>query len=385
VAYGPILESDLQMGESYDARLEFGGWDQPDFDEGPATFPTAGWLPVQVFADTGVALVATNGPSVVALGTAAGARTVDPAPLGSVPSSGTPAVQLGNGLRGLFAADTGGGVTAVDLASGGVAWSRTLAPESFVGGVTGALSSMLPAAYGTDVLFLGSTTGNLLALDARTGAPLWTLPVGTAVRSLATYDFTATSWRLYVATDGGGILAYDLVGAAQPGAPAWTSAAAAYTLGCISQSTTSLACATSAGEVQLVDKASGAVTASLLTGLTTPTSLWRAGSGALVVSNASQVVRLTVSAGALAESGRYAPGLTLGKPQVFVADGFVYVGGSDLMVHKLSLSNLAEILPAAALTSPAAGAVLGQPAYDTTTDRLLVGVSDGRVWALPKF
>jgi alpha-L-rhamnosidase len=64
VAYGPILESDMLMGESYDARLDLPGWDLPGYDEGPATFPTVGWLPVQEFADTGAALVATNGPAV---------------------------------------------------------------------------------------------------------------------------------------------------------------------------------------------------------------------------------------------------------------------------------------------------------------------------------
>lgn len=54
---GPLLESDLLMGESYDARREFAGWDEPAFDD-------ASWWPVQVFADSGAALVATRGPAV---------------------------------------------------------------------------------------------------------------------------------------------------------------------------------------------------------------------------------------------------------------------------------------------------------------------------------
>lgn len=33
-APGPILESDLLMGESFDARLEFGAWSEPGFDDG---------------------------------------------------------------------------------------------------------------------------------------------------------------------------------------------------------------------------------------------------------------------------------------------------------------------------------------------------------------
>ena len=55
--FGPILESDMFMGEAYDARLEFPGWNTPDFDD-------RGWLPVKRFDDTGAALVATNGPTV---------------------------------------------------------------------------------------------------------------------------------------------------------------------------------------------------------------------------------------------------------------------------------------------------------------------------------
>lgn len=57
VAYGPILESDLQMGESYDARRELPGWDAPNYED-------ARWLPVELFPDPGVALTAMRGPMV---------------------------------------------------------------------------------------------------------------------------------------------------------------------------------------------------------------------------------------------------------------------------------------------------------------------------------
>ncbi len=57
VSYGPILESDILMGESYDARLETPGWDAPGFDD-------ASWLPALVFDDPAIMLVATNGPTV---------------------------------------------------------------------------------------------------------------------------------------------------------------------------------------------------------------------------------------------------------------------------------------------------------------------------------
>ncbi len=44
--YGPLLENDLLMGESDDARLEMPGWDSPGFDD-------SGWRSVVVFEDTG--------------------------------------------------------------------------------------------------------------------------------------------------------------------------------------------------------------------------------------------------------------------------------------------------------------------------------------------
>jgi len=57
VASGPILESDLLMGESYDARRELPGWDAPGFND-------TGWQPVQLFPACSATLVATNGPTV---------------------------------------------------------------------------------------------------------------------------------------------------------------------------------------------------------------------------------------------------------------------------------------------------------------------------------
>jgi alpha-L-rhamnosidase len=55
--FGPILESDMFMGEAYDARLELTNWDTPTYDD-------KSWLKVEgVEAPTG-ALVATNGPTV---------------------------------------------------------------------------------------------------------------------------------------------------------------------------------------------------------------------------------------------------------------------------------------------------------------------------------
>ncbi|MBE0535466.1 MAG: glycoside hydrolase family 78 protein [Phycisphaerae bacterium] len=50
-AFGPILESDMQAGETYDARLEMPGWDRPGFD-------AAQWRPVAVTEKVDVPLQA---------------------------------------------------------------------------------------------------------------------------------------------------------------------------------------------------------------------------------------------------------------------------------------------------------------------------------------
>ena len=58
-ATGPILFSDMLMGETYDARLTLAGWDTPGFD-------AAGWMPVNTEGDLprGVPLVAQADPPV---------------------------------------------------------------------------------------------------------------------------------------------------------------------------------------------------------------------------------------------------------------------------------------------------------------------------------
>jgi alpha-L-rhamnosidase len=54
---GPILESDMLMGESYDARLELTNWNKTGYDDGS-------WVTAEVFIDHDAVLVATNGPAV---------------------------------------------------------------------------------------------------------------------------------------------------------------------------------------------------------------------------------------------------------------------------------------------------------------------------------
>ena len=54
---GPIVESDLYMGESYDARLEQPGWDAPGFDD-------SRWQAALSFEDTGAAVEWSPSPPV---------------------------------------------------------------------------------------------------------------------------------------------------------------------------------------------------------------------------------------------------------------------------------------------------------------------------------
>ena len=56
-AAGPILESDLIMGERYDARREFKGWDQADFDD-------SSWAGASIYPDPGLDLAAPQAPPV---------------------------------------------------------------------------------------------------------------------------------------------------------------------------------------------------------------------------------------------------------------------------------------------------------------------------------
>ncbi|HRA53504.1 MAG TPA: family 78 glycoside hydrolase catalytic domain [Thermoflexales bacterium] len=57
VAYGPLLQADLLMGEHWDARLEMSGWDAPGFD-------AAGWQAAETWQGAAPSLVARNGPAI---------------------------------------------------------------------------------------------------------------------------------------------------------------------------------------------------------------------------------------------------------------------------------------------------------------------------------
>jgi alpha-L-rhamnosidase len=56
-SFGPILQSDLLMGESYDARLYFPGWSKPNFNDQK-------WQTVETFQESKAHLIAQVGPTV---------------------------------------------------------------------------------------------------------------------------------------------------------------------------------------------------------------------------------------------------------------------------------------------------------------------------------
>jgi alpha-L-rhamnosidase len=55
--FGPILESDMLMGEHYDARLELPGWDSAAYDDRQ-------WLPVETHQHPDIELLASNAPMI---------------------------------------------------------------------------------------------------------------------------------------------------------------------------------------------------------------------------------------------------------------------------------------------------------------------------------
>jgi outer membrane protein assembly factor BamB len=72
-----------------------------------------------------------------------------------------------------------------------------------------------PAVAG-GVVYAGSADGNLYALDAATGARLWSAATGGSVYASP----AVTNGTVYVGSTDGNVYAYDLAGAAQaPGRP----------------------------------------------------------------------------------------------------------------------------------------------------------------------
>jgi hypothetical protein len=270
--------------------------------------------------------------------------------------------------------------------------------ESFVAGVSGVTrkyaAAAFQAAYASDLLFLGSTSGRLFALNASTGAAYWSVDAGAPIRAATRYD--GTNNRLYVHT-ASGIVAYDLgtSGASQPPAQAagWVRPAGDYRLACAAGiAATDLACADVGGTIRILDKTTGAVKAALATTVTSPSTLWPVGGSAAgyVLSSAASVQRLRVGGSPLAitVAGEYAPGATLSPVLVFTSESTIYVGGSDHALRKLRLGDASDTGEAVTIAPEAAsvGTVqVGPPAYDGDRQQFLFGTDDGRLWAVQKF
>jgi len=341
--------------------------------------------------------ITTNAPSIAVLDLGTGDRTYDPVALTALPSNGSPAARVAGGRLLLFAADGGGAVTALDLGTGALAWRTTLAGEGFVAGPyvlpRQYAAAAFQAAYARDVAFVGSTTGRVLALDASTGAQLWSVSTGVAggVRAKPLYD--AGTNRLYVPTNGGGVLAYDL-GTSSASAPpslaaGWSNPGGTFRLACKVATATELVCADSAGLLLVLDKTTGAVTGSLATGATSPSAVARVGGAApgYVVSNASRVVRVnaTGTPATLSLAGQWAPGLTLSPSLSLTSEGAIFVGASDKRLHKLRLGDASDSGASVAITSQPASVLVGPPAVDAVNGLFVFGTEDGRAWAVPLF
>ncbi len=61
VAFGPLVASDIIMGETYDARLELGDWSSSGFDD-------SAWSPALTFENPAIEIAASPGPRVRPLG-----------------------------------------------------------------------------------------------------------------------------------------------------------------------------------------------------------------------------------------------------------------------------------------------------------------------------
>ncbi len=358
-----------------------GGWTH---QLGGAIFVRPGLIP------GGLVGASTNNAAIALLDMATGRRAFPPAALAGLPSSATPALPLANGRQVLLAADQGGGASAIDFQTGVPYWSATKASEAFVAFPSATLWTYAPAAfraaYATDVVYLGSTSGRLLGLDATTGNTMWTVDVGAAIRAPISYDY-ARNW-LYVPTDAG-LLAYDMnaSGPTTPPPPAggWVNPGGAYTISCAyADLATEIACADKTGVLRILDRATGAVSAQYSTGLTSPSTLVHV-TGGFVISSATTVSRLSVSGTSIALAGTWSPGFTLAPVTAFSSTGAMYVGASDQKLHKLNLADASDTGLSAGVPSQSATVYLSPPIFDVVTDSFVFGASDGRLWSVRWF
>ena len=346
----------------------------------------------------GHAAALSHQPDVTVLDLATGARIAAPLSLAATPSVLTTGTQVVDGRYLAFAADENGVVNAFDVTTGAPAWPTPLSTgESFTAGITGVTwgygSAHFQANYSTDVLFVGSAepAGNVVAIDATDGTVLWTLPTGSPVNALPTYD--AASDVLIVPTDAG-ILAYDMATSTDGIAPQflWQLLGATYTVPCVRTTSASyLACVDTSGHLTVLEKRTGVEQGSLDTGLADPVTLMRvsAGTPGFVVSNASSVARVVADATfqsvTLPVENVWTPGFTISSVLGFSSRGYLITAG-NLRIYKLSSVNAQELSSSGPVTPCSSdGDLLGSPSWDETNQRYLFGTNEGRVWTIPYF
>lgn len=345
----------------------------------------------------GHSAVASNQPSLSVLDLETGARFGTPVTLGALPAVSTAGTVLPapDGRAIAFAADEQGTITAVNVATGALAWPQVKLPsESFSAGTTGiirsACGSVFQGLYSSDLLIAVSSadSGDIVGVDAANGGvPLWTLSTGSPISALPTYDVV---WNLLFVPTSAGVLAYDM-GTLPPQQKAGWSVPGSYGVQCVRTTSASyIACVDRSGDLRVIDKATGAVQGSPYpTGVSTPTSLTRmsAGTPGFVVGNASTVVRVKSDAAftTLEEAGRWAPGLTLSPVLGFSANGYLIVSASDQRLYKLSSEKAEYVSSTDPVASRDPTTEVGYPTFDAMHGQFLFGTGEGRVFAVKAF
>jgi hypothetical protein len=384
----------------------------------------AGFVPGRSLAQ------ATTANYVAILDVATGDRKFAPSPIPSIPTTYTPVAPLVSGKAVLFAADQGGNVTAIDIADGSPYWSGdghvNFPGQNFTAGVAGITwaygSQWFKSHYSVDILLLGSTTGNVYAIDTSNGNVLWTFSAGHGVYGLINYDSTTDVF--YVPTLGGGVLAYDLTTSTPTKAPslktgwAYADAGGNYTYHCV-RFLTNIACVNDTGALYVVDKLTGSSSKRVNnynTNTTSPNApVLDSYSGnstkpGLVITTASGVKIFTIdttkspySVAQLGSTWTPPRGVSLSTPVVFsdLARRYLVVGGSTgttgrnsdcttvapitcgQRLYRISLNDATRVASSPRVSKQANSVTLAQPVYDSASDRYLFGTIDGHVWAVP--
>jgi outer membrane protein assembly factor BamB len=183
-----IANAGGQVLDAFDARTGAKVWSQA----------TTGGVRSAAAVSGGTVYVATNAGDVESFDTASGLRNWD-VPLTKNLSLTTPAVASGD----VFVAGAyggGGKVAALNAATGAVLWTANTAAQ---------IASSPAVSAG--IVFVGSNDGTLYAYDASSGAQLWKTQVGAAIKSSPAEADNV----LFVGSDDGQLRAFNATTGAQ--------------------------------------------------------------------------------------------------------------------------------------------------------------------------